>query len=160
MPDWVRDIALIAATLTMGMMAGVFALYSHTIMRGLGNTDHRTFVAAFQAIDRAIINPWFMASFFGALLFTAGAALANVGRAGLPWIVAALALYCVVFVITIAVHVPLNDAIKTAGDVDGISDLAAVRQRFDEARWTTWNLARTVATLIGTVLLTIALART
>ena len=57
---------LLAATVTTGLMAGVFGLYAHTIMRGLGTTDDRTFVGAFQAIDRAIINPLFMLTFFGA----------------------------------------------------------------------------------------------
>ena len=33
---------LLAATLTMGLMAGVFGLYAHSIMRGLGKTDDRT----------------------------------------------------------------------------------------------------------------------
>jgi uncharacterized membrane protein len=42
--------------------------------------------------------------------------------------------------------VPLNDAIKAAGDPDRIPDLAAVRERFNEARWVRWNLARAVAT--------------
>ena len=51
-----QTIALLGATLTMGLMASVFGLYAHTIMRGLGHTDDRTFVSAFQAIDRAIIN--------------------------------------------------------------------------------------------------------
>jgi uncharacterized membrane protein len=58
----------------------------------------------------------------------------------------ALALYLVVVVITVAINVPLNDGIKAAGDPDRIADLAAVRERFDEARWTAWNLVRTIAT--------------
>ena len=60
---------LLLATLAAGMMAGVFALYSHTIMPGLGSTDDRTFVGAFQALDRAILNPFFLPTFLGALLF-------------------------------------------------------------------------------------------
>jgi uncharacterized membrane protein len=49
-----------------------FALYADTIMPGLRKTDDRTFVAAFQHIDRAIINPWFMITAFGgALVLTA-----------------------------------------------------------------------------------------
>jgi uncharacterized membrane protein len=59
--------ALVAATITMGLVAGVFGLYAQTIMPGLRRTDDWTFVAVFQAIDRAIVNPWFMASFFSAL---------------------------------------------------------------------------------------------
>ena len=47
--------------------------------------------------------------------------------------------------ITITVNVPLNDAIKAAGDPDRISDLATVRERFDEARWAGWNVFRALA---------------
>jgi hypothetical protein len=66
-----RTVSLLAATISMGLVAGVFALYAHTIMPGLAKTDDRTFVGAFQAIDRAIINPWFLAGgFVGALMFT------------------------------------------------------------------------------------------
>jgi uncharacterized membrane protein len=147
--DAVRALSLIAATMSMGLMAGVFGLYAHTVMPGLGRTDDRTFVGAFQAIDRAIINPWFLAGgFVGALVFTALAAVLHLPadrRSVLPWIAVALVLYLAVFVITVGVNVPLNDAIKSAGDPDRIADLAAVRERFDEARWVRWNNVRTVA---------------
>jgi uncharacterized membrane protein len=139
---------LLAATISVGLMAGVFALYAHTIMPGLGNTDDRTFVGAFQAIDRAIINVWFIPVFFGALILTAVAAALSIGEARrdpLPWAVAALVLYLPVVVVTMRVNVPLNDAIKAEGDPDRIGDLDAVRRRFDESRWRRWNLFRTLA---------------
>jgi uncharacterized membrane protein len=140
-----RAISLLGATMTMGLVAGVFVLYAHTVMPGLKKTDDRTFVTAFQALDRAIINPWFMAGgFLGALVLTLAAALSHLGHDALPWIVAALVLYVIAFVITIAVNVPLNDAIKAAGDPNRIADLAAVRERFDEARWAAFNLVRVV----------------
>lgn len=47
---------LAAAVLAMGLMAGVFGLYAHTIMPGLRHTDDRTFVGAFQSIDRTILK--------------------------------------------------------------------------------------------------------
>lgn len=151
--DALRATTLIAATMSMGLMAGVFGLYAHTIMPGLGRTDDRTFVAAFQAIDRAIINPWFLScGFVGALVLTALAAALHLSadrRSGLPWIAAALVIYLAVFVITIAVNVPLNDAIKAAGDPDRIVDLAAVRAQFDETRWARWNLVRTAASTVA-----------
>jgi uncharacterized membrane protein len=140
-------ISLIAATFTVGLMAGVFGHYAHTIMPGLGRTDDRTFVGAFQAIDRAIINPLFLAAFMGALVLTGLAALFDLlgdDQPALPWILAAFVLYLAVFVITVRIHVPLNDGIKAAGDPDRIGDLAAVRARFNEARWVTWNLVRTL----------------
>ncbi|MET9343385.1 anthrone oxygenase family protein [Nonomuraea sp. NPDC004354] len=145
--DVLRTLSLIAATLSMGMSASAFVLYAHTIMPGLGKTDDRTFVGAFQAIDRAIINPWFIGGgFFGALLFTVAAAVTQIGRPAFPWIVVALVLYVVTFVITVGVNVPRNDAIKAAGDPDRI-DVAAVRRRFDEARWATFNMVRVLTSL-------------
>jgi uncharacterized membrane protein len=51
-----RTTTLLGATITMGLVAGVFALYAHTIMPGLHKTDDRTFVAAFQQVDRVIID--------------------------------------------------------------------------------------------------------
>ncbi|WP_164842668.1 DUF1772 domain-containing protein [Actinoplanes solisilvae] len=141
-----RVTALIAATMTTGLMAGAFGLYQHTVMVGLGRSDDRTFIGAFQALDRAILNPWFLLSFVGALVFTAASAFLSPGARLLPWVLAALVLYAIVFVITVRVNVPLNDAIKAAGDPDTIPDLAAVREAFNEARWNAFNLVRTIAT--------------
>jgi uncharacterized membrane protein len=145
-----RAVALIAATMTMGFMAGVFGLYAHTIMPGLRQTDDRTFVGAFQTIDRAILNPWFLGGgFLGAVGFTGLAVALHLGADGqtvLPWTFAALALYLAAFVITVRVHVPLNNELKGAGDPDTIADLAGVRERFDEARWARWNVVRAVLT--------------
>jgi uncharacterized membrane protein len=141
-----RTALLLAATVTMGLSAGVFDVYSHTIMPGLKNTDDRTFVGAFQAIDRAIINPWFIGgTFLAALILTAGAAATQWGRDPFPWTAVAVVLYLLCVVITFAVNVPLNDAIKAAGNPDTIGDLAAVRQHFHEARWAAFNLVRSVA---------------
>ncbi len=140
------QLILAAATLTMGLAAGVFALYQHTIMPGLRRTDDRTFVAAFQALDRAILNPWFMACFFGALILTGAAGIVQLGEAdapALPWIVAAFLAYLITIIITMAVNVPLNDRLKAAGDPDRI-DVAQVRREFQEARWVAMNRIRVV----------------
>jgi uncharacterized membrane protein len=147
-----RTAALMIATLMVGLFAGVFAIYSNAIMPGLRRTNDRTFVGAFQAIDTAIINPLFLMTFFGGLVFTGIAAALHLGedfRSVLPWIVVAFVLYLAVVVITAAVNLPLNDGIKAAGDPDGIADLAGVRERFNEARWVSWNLFRALATTIA-----------
>ena len=140
----VQGTALMAATMAAGLMAGVFGLYAHTIMPGLRGTDDPTFVAAFQAIDRAIINPLFMLWFLGApVLAGVAAALLGGERSVLPWVVAALVLHLAAVAITFAVHLPLNDAIKAAADADATT----VRERFHEARWVGWNVVRA---LLGT----------
>ncbi len=150
--ELLRTAALLAATMTMGIGAGVFQLYNFAIMPGLGRADDRTFVGAFQQIDTAIIGPWLFFFFFGALGFTALAAALHFGadeRSALPWIGGALVLHLAVVVITMRINVPLNDEIKGAGDPGRIADLAAVRERFHEARWVGWNLFRAVGSTVA-----------
>ena len=148
--EFLRGATLMIATGGMGLMAGVFAIYTNAIMPGLRGTDDRTFVASFQSMDRAIINPLFMTAFLGTLVAT-GVAIGVHAPAGhrspLPWVVAAFVLYFAVVVITIAVNVPLNDAIKAAGLPDDPGRLAVIRSQFHEVRWMRWNTVRTVMTI-------------
>ncbi len=152
MLDLLRAAALLAATMTMGIGAGVFQLYVFAIMPGLGRTDDRTFVGAFQQIDTAIVGPGLFFFFFGALGFTALAVALHFGadeRSALPWIGGAFVLHLSVVVITLVVNVPLNDGIKAAGDPEEIADLSTVRERLNEARWTGWNFFRVVASTVA-----------
>jgi uncharacterized membrane protein len=143
----VSTAVLLLATLTSGLVAGVYLFYAHTVMPGLGRAGDRTFVAGFQALDRAIVNPWFMATgFLGAPVLTVVAGLLHLGESLRPvlwWVVAALVLDLVTIGITAGVNVPANDRLKAAGDADTI-DVAAVRTEFDEARWVRWNRVRVV----------------
>ena len=123
-----RGVTLIAATIAMGLVAGLFYAYACSVMIGLGRSSDRTFVEAMQRINVAILNGWFAASFGGAVVLTALAAALHL-------------LYAAALVITFAVSVPLNDQLAAAGEPDRIADLAAVRERF-EARWVAWNVAR------------------
>jgi uncharacterized membrane protein len=154
-----RGGALAAATLTTGLMAGLYYAYAISVMLGLSMTDDRTFVSAMQQINVAILNPWFFVSFFGALVFTALAGVLHLPgdwRAVLPWIVAALVLYLATLVITFGFNVPLNNELAAAGDAERIADLAGVRERF-EASWVRWNIARAVASTAAFGCLTWAL---
>ncbi len=144
--DWLRTAALLAATLTTGLMAGTFFAFTIAVMPGLGRSDDRTFVQAMQRINVAILNGWFLVAFVGALAFTVLVAVLHLPgdvRAVLPWAIAAVVLYGATIVITGQINVPLNDTLVRAGDPDGIADLAALRQSF-EAPWVRWNLVRTL----------------
>jgi uncharacterized membrane protein len=155
-----RMASLIAATMTTGLVAGVYAIYANAFMPGLAKTDDKTFVRAFQAIDRAIINPVFLGlGFVGALFFTLLAGLLQLKEDALPWIAVAFALYLITMIITIAVNVPLNDALKAAGDPETV-DVAAVRAAFDESRWRAFNLIRVVLNILAFGLLAYALVLT
>ncbi|MFJ9415769.1 DUF1772 domain-containing protein [Streptomyces sp. NPDC101227] len=147
MYDSIRTAALIAATLTTGLSAGLFYAFACAVMPGLRRSDDHTFVTAMRRINVAILNGWFGLGFFGALVFTtvaAGLHLRADGHAVLPWLIAALALYLVLIVTTFAVNVPLNDQLEAAGTADGQPGPAAVRERF-EARWVRWNVLRAVS---------------
>ncbi|GAA3021346.1 DUF1772 domain-containing protein [Streptosporangium longisporum] len=142
-----RSVALVGATVTVGLTAGLFYAYACSVMPGLGRADDRTFVTAMQRINVAILNGWFGVCFAGAVPLIALAAVLHLrgdGRPVFPWIVAAFVLYAVMLGITFAVNVPLNNALDAAGDPDRVADLAAVRERFEGA-WVRWNVARTVA---------------
>jgi uncharacterized membrane protein len=148
--------ALLAATVTSGLLAGVYLLYAHTVMPGLRGLDDRTFVAAFQALDRAVVNPWFMGlGFLGAPVLTAVALARTWGEPAAAWVGTALVLHVVAMAVTARVHLPRNDAVKDAGDPDTLpaADLAALRMAFDEARWARWNLLRAVTSVVATAAL-------
>lgn len=141
----VRTAVLVSAAITSGLTAGLLFGWACSVMPGLARTDDRTFVGAFQAMDRAIMNPWFGVVFLGSLVLPAVAAMLHLGpdhRSALGWTLAALALSVSSLVITARIHLPLNAAIQAAGDPDQVTDLTAVRARF-EARWVRWNLVRT-----------------
>ena len=155
--DGLRVAALLAATITTGMMAGIFGIYANAIMPGLAKTDDKTFVGSFQAMDRAIVNPLFlMLGFLGSLVFTLLAGLLQLGEKALPWIAVAFVRYLGAVIITFAVNLPLNDALKAAGDPNTI-DVAAAREAFSETRWRTFNLARVALNTVAFGLLTWAL---
>ena len=134
---------LVAATITNGLMAGLFAAYSYAVMPGLGRTGDTTFVEAMQQTNAAILNGWFGVCFGGSVVFAAAAALLHLGRPGLPWIVAGLLLYVAVLVITFRINVPLNDRLAAAGTPATTADAAAARAAFEGA-WVRWNVVRAV----------------
>lgn len=139
-----QGITLIAATITMGLVAGLFYTFAQCVMPGLGRSDDRTFVAGFQAIDKAINSPWQAGAFVGAPVFTALAAALHLvadDPSSVGWLGGALVLYGVVLTITFRVNLPLNNEIQGAGEPDHLADISALRANF-ESRWVGWNIVR------------------
>ena len=114
----VSTVVLLLATPTSGLAAGVYVFYAHTVMPGLGRAGDRTFVAGFQALDRAIVNPRFMVSaFLGAPVLTAVAAVLHfddAARSVLLWVAVSLVLDLVTVGITVGINVPANNRLKAA----------------------------------------------
>ncbi|MFF8714869.1 DUF1772 domain-containing protein [Streptomyces sp. NPDC015184] len=135
---------LIAATLSAGLMAGLFAAFAHAVMPGLAKSSDHTLVEAMRSINKAILNPVFMLPFMGAIpLLGLAVVLAwrGHGRSALPWLLAALVLYLVAFMVTSGVNVPLNDRLARAGELGHAGQLASIRADF-ENKWVLWNVVR------------------
>ncbi|MFJ8843673.1 DUF1772 domain-containing protein [Streptomyces cyaneofuscatus] len=136
--------ALLAATLSTGLIAGLFAAFAYGVMPGLARSSDRTLIETMQTINMAILNPVFILPFIGSIpLLGLAVHLARQGhgRPALPWLTAALALYAVAFLVTLGASAPLNIQLADAGDPDRIKDLAAVRADF-ETKWVVWNIVR------------------
>ncbi|MFD0356424.1 DUF1772 domain-containing protein [Streptomyces sp. NPDC127110] len=145
-----RFASLIAATITMGLVSGLFYGFSVAVMPGLRASSDRTVIETMQRINVAILNGWFLLGYMGSLLFTAlalGLHLPGDGRHALVPLAGALVAYVLAMIVTARVNIPLNNALEKAGPVDRIADPAAVRRAFEG----TWVRANTWRTLLCTV---------
>jgi len=68
--DALRTGALLAATLTTAVMAGLFYAYSCSVLPALRGADAAVLVEVMQRINRAILNGWFVLCFVGAAMGT------------------------------------------------------------------------------------------
>lgn len=146
--DVLRTGALLAATLTTAMMAGLYYAYSCSVMPGMRGADPAVLVETMQRINRAILNGWFALCFAGAGLFGAVATILVAIDGDTAVLVPAavgLALYLAQLVVTGRINIPLNNSLEAAGSTDP----AAAREAF-ERPWTRWNNARTVLCTLAT----------
>ncbi|MFB4302469.1 DUF1772 domain-containing protein [Actinomadura sp. NTSP31] len=135
---------MLAALISTGLMAGLFAGFAYAVMPGLNRSSDRTLIEAMQGINKAILNPAFMLPFMGSIPLIALAvflAWRGHGRPALPWLIAALALYLIAFMVTSGVNVPLNDQLAKAGAPQHINHLDTVRDQF-ESKWVIGNIVR------------------
>ncbi|MFF5706508.1 DUF1772 domain-containing protein [Streptomyces sp. NPDC012794] len=155
-----RLVSLIAATITTGLVGGLFYGFSVAVMPGLRASSDRTAVETMQRVNVAILNGWFLLGYVGSLLFTGlalGLHLPGDGRRALLPLAGAFVAYVLAMAVTARVNIPLNNALEQAGPVDRITDPAAVRRAFEE-RWVRANVWRTVLCTVAFALLTWALA--
>lgn len=137
-----------AATVTTGLLAGLYYGYACSVMPGLARADDRTLVDGMQRINEVIQNPVFFATFMGSPLLNAATwwiERRSGRRDAARWALAGLGLATLGFLITAALNIPLNDQLDRAGDPGRITDLAGVRHDF-LVPWSVWNAVRAVAT--------------
>ena len=153
---FVNAMALFSA-LGSALVAGIFFAFSTFIMKALGRLQPEQGIAAMQAINVTVLNPWFFAVFFGtgvgciflvifALLHWSGPAASHLVVGSMLYI------FGPIFV-TLVFNVPLNNALARAAtnDPDSVS-----LWRHYLRRWTFWNHVRTGGSLAAATWLMLA----
>lgn len=151
------ELVTLASALGCGLVAGVLFAFSTSVMKALGTLPPTQGIAAMQAINVVIINPWFMTPFFGTALLCVVAVLASLRRwpdTAASCALAGSVLYVVGTIgVTMLCNVPRNNALATVAPSG--TDAAHVWARY-LTTWTAWNHVRTAAAFVAAVLFTLA----
>ncbi|GIH26914.1 membrane protein [Acrocarpospora phusangensis] len=149
-------IAAFATLVLTGWIAGVFYAYSVSVMWGLDAAGPEHAVPVMRQINAKIQNPVFFLSFLGTIPagILTGVLLLLDGqtRPGLLFLASTAVYLAGTFIPTIAVNIPLNNAIdrSTAPDAEAWAAFYP--------RWTRWNHGRTVFSGLSLLVAGIALA--
>lgn len=154
----IANILLTITAMLTALTAGLFFAWSCSVMPGLARLSGREFVAAMQAMNRAIQNPIFFAAFFGAPIFLIISTVFyydDFARFGL--LLTATILYAIGNLgVTVFGNVPLNNALERF-DLKSANDEEIDRQRANfERRWKNFNHVRAVSSTIAVILIVIA----
>jgi uncharacterized membrane protein len=143
----VRALTLGGATLTTGLVAGVFYAYSVSVDPGLAAQSDASYVATMQEINERIQNPLFFASFIGAVLFLLAALVVHLPRLrSSRFLLISLACLLYIgggFLLTAFINVPMNDQLATVDPEAPALVLSRAREAY-EGPWDFWNGVRTI----------------
>lgn len=146
--DVVRFLTVIAAV-GAATTGGVFSAFSTFVMKALGRLPEPQGMAAMQAINRAAPAPGFMSALFGTATLCVGLAVFAVGELreeASNFLLIGAGSYLLGIVVTVAYHVPRNQAL--AAYEPGDPPAAQMWARYVRS-WTAWNHLRTLACLTG-----------
>ena len=152
------DILIFAGVLGSGLVAGIFFAFSTFVMRALGQLPQAQGIAAMQAINVTVLNPWFLGAFLGTGAVCLPVAILAVGSAAgtqRACLLAACALYLFgTILVTMLGNVPLNNQLAALGRDS--TEAQALWSHY-LSRWTFWNHVRTAASLVAAGLFAVSL---
>ena len=152
MADNLFFIITLLSALGSGLVAGVFFIFSNTVMSALAQLRSPQGVAAMQSINSTILNPLFFVVFIGTAVLSVLLALSlfwNWGQPGSLYLLIGCLIYLVgAFLVTIVFNVPMNEAL--ANVEPGSVEAANLWARYLND-WTAWNHVRTFASFLGAV---------
>lgn len=145
--EMARTAATIGGAIGAGVVAGVLFAFSTFVMSALRDLPDEQGLAAMQVINRAAPTPPFMLVLLGTALLCIGLAASAVTRLDEPvavYQVVGSVLYLAGIVLTIAYHVPHNDALAR---VTASAPGAGGTWKQYASSWTAWNHVRTLTSL-------------
>jgi uncharacterized membrane protein len=155
-----RYMLLIITTTITGLMAGLFYAWSISVTPGIGRLGDKEYLASFQAMNRAIVNPVFLICFLGAAVLLPVCTFMEYAQpiSNRFWFLLGATICYVggVIVLTFAGNMPLNIALDRFNIAAASSEqMAALRAQF-ENRWNTLNHIRSIAATAALVLAILA----
>jgi uncharacterized membrane protein len=151
-----RTLTIIAAV-GAGVSGGVFFAFSTFVMKALGRLPDAEAISAMKAINKAAPSPMFLLALLGTGAVTIAlsvSALRHLDQSWAAYVLVGSALYLACVALTMAYHVPHNDALAL---VDPKSPSAAHAWAQYHSPWTAWNHVRTVTALAGATTFILAL---
>jgi uncharacterized membrane protein len=150
----------IVTLLGCGLIAGVFFAFSTFVMKALAQLPAAQGIAAMQAINITVINPWFMIVFLGtgvACVILIISTLIKWHQPGAVYLLSGSLFYLIgTIAVTMVFNVPLNEALAIAKPDNADSATLWTRYLTD---WTFWNHVRTVTSFAGAGCIAIALRK-
>ncbi|AUH63206.1 anthrone oxygenase family protein [Paracoccus zhejiangensis] len=137
-----------------GAIFGFFYAWVSSTMWGLDAADPQVAIAAMQAMNASVRNAVFAPAFFGTplvLLVTALASRRASGAAALAFAAAAVVYTLGGLILTLAVNVPMNEALAQVTIPQDRAEAAAIWADYSP-RWQVWNQVRTVASGLALLL--------
>jgi uncharacterized membrane protein len=141
---------LLLANLPTGLITGLFYGFSVAVNPALARLPDAAYLAAMQAINEVIQNPFFGLPFFGAPLLLVWATWLH--RQSSPAVAQPLRLAALLYLvgnvgITLGANVPLNNELATFPIASAPAGQAtALRAQFSQT-WNRWHTVRTAASL-------------
>jgi uncharacterized membrane protein len=154
-----KIIVFVLSILFTGLTAGLCFTWSNAITPGIGRLDDLSFLKAFQAMNRAIINGQFMVVFMGPtiLLFLNAYLFRSNNTIFWLFLVAAMLFFIGIGLVTVFCNVPLNEILDTS-NLEALSkvELQELRDKFEQP-WNRWHTIRSLSSFASFVFLIIGI---